>query len=621
MLTNKNSDGKSDWIKWLIVFVCTMAGTSGLAYLLSLQDIRVGAAGVSIAGGIFAVYWLVKGLVKWRHIGWVKNVSVVAIASLLACSAFIFNLMDLENAGKVVFGVYAMGVSMYVGIQLVRWLLSAGHPVIAIARTLVDEAIRMKVPLIFIVVLVLLVPILPFVIDTKDLLKYRISTFITASMFVTSVSLSLMTLFLAVQTITSEIQHRQIYLSLTKSVSRVQYLLGKWLGIVMLNAVLIVVCGIAIYSFTMFLSKQDARDLADRAAVDQQILVARQATHPKPLDKMELASLFKQRIQKLRLQDPDVYGQPGSDIMDMPEEVMARVQQEIVEQWFSLSSREEQTYLFTGLLPAKEYGQTLQMRLYPKALGSTPDRMVTLQIKIAGLPYQFDNIDLKYQMNGVKLAEDTYHVLDVSPDMIDDLGQMEVTIKNPVLRTGEQPTINFKKGDGLEIYYRVGSFESNLAKSMVMVWLRLVFLAMLGLAMGSFLGFPTACLGALLIYFAASGSEFLFESLDNYAAFPKGEMSWGAWVMSLINIMIAKFQSDKPEDGVKILIRLVGSTFMNLIPRFGYYSPTVQLSEGHVIRGKEVGDAALWLGVVWTFVVGFIAYLIFRGRELARVTV
>ena len=443
-------------------------------------------------------------------------------------------------------------------------------------------------------------------------------------MYVTSVSLSLMTLFLAVQTITSEVQHRQIYLTLTKPVGRVQYLFGKWLGIVLLNAVLVAVCGVATYSFTTMLAKQRALDPLDRAAVDEQILVAREATTPKPLDEAELQVEYESRLKKLREQDPDVYGSPGSPIVNVIPEVRERIRDEIVKQWYSLKARQERTYVFTGLNMAKEfgerYGQPLQLRMNPDALGSTDDRMVTLQIEIDGRPYRFKNI-ASDQSYGVRLAEDFFHVLEVESTMIDDFGQLVVTIRNPVLRSGDQPTISFKKGNGLEIYYRVGSFEMNLIKSMAMIWLKLVFLAMLGLTMGSFLGFPTACLAALLIYFAASGSEFLFESLDSYAKYPKGDLSWGAWIFSLKNILVSKFSSDKPMDGVRVLIRMVGEGFMTFVPRFGYYSPTEQLTDGRVITTNELGSAFMWLGFIWTFVVGLIAYLIFRSRELARVTV
>ena len=38
-------------------------------------------------------------------------------------------------------------------------------------------------------------------------------------------------------------------------------------------------------------------------------------------------------------------------------------------------------------------------------------------------------------------------------------------------------------------------------------------------------------------------------------------------------------------------------------------------------KGRLMGEALLYVGLVWTGVTGLIGYLIFRSRELARVTV
>src|SRR5690606_23738088 len=89
------------------------------------------------------------------------------------------------------------------------------------------------------------------------------------------------------------------------------------------------------------------------------------------------------------------------------------------------------------------------------------------------------------------------------------------TADNP---EGSRPaTIAFVPGDGLQMLYRVGSFEANLARGMTMLWLRLGFLAMLGLAASTFLSFPVACLLCLLVYFTSAGSAYLAESLEVYA--------------------------------------------------------------------------------------------------------
>ncbi len=56
-----------------------------------------------------------------------------------------------------------MAVLFIVGLELLRLAFSPGWGVLGVARTLVDEAIRMKMALIFVIMLLLFVPLLPFI--------------------------------------------------------------------------------------------------------------------------------------------------------------------------------------------------------------------------------------------------------------------------------------------------------------------------------------------------------------------------------------------------------------------------------------------------------------------------
>ena len=145
-LTNKNNGQSPNWVSWLIIYAVSIAMTVGVTVLFNAQDIQAGAVLASILGGLFVACWQVRGLYLWRHIAWVKRVTVVVLATLGACSAGIFYVMDLPSMVSIVLGIYAMGVSMYLGIHLVRAMLTGGNPVVGVARTLIDEAIRMKVP-------------------------------------------------------------------------------------------------------------------------------------------------------------------------------------------------------------------------------------------------------------------------------------------------------------------------------------------------------------------------------------------------------------------------------------------------------------------------------------------
>ncbi len=599
-------------VTYFSVLAAAIVGGGALNLFLFAQGAVTAYILTGWALSLFVSAWVGLGLYQWREFTVVRRLAVIIIATVIASWAAQFCLtIGSVSAAIAVGGVYGMAVGFYLGLQLIRLLLSGGHPVFGVARTLIDEAIRMKAPLVFLVALMLFVPVLPFAMDSDETLKYRVQTFLSWSMIVVSLLLSLMTVFLAVGTITSEIGRRQIFLTMTKPVGRLHYLAGKFLGIAMLNVLLVAVCGGAIYVFTMMLSQQPARSAVDRRAVDEQILVARAGVSPIPPDQSNLAAQFNQRLTALRLADPSTYGNPGAPVEILDPKIVDQIQQQILAEWYSIGPRNANTFVFAGLEPAKRYDRYVQLRIQPKAGRSTEDDRVFLNLRVNDRPFPVP-----------PLVEGTYHVIDIPTELIED-GRIQATFSNPVRPdTGqEQPTLTFNQKDGIEVLYRVGSFEGNLLRSLGILWLRLAFLTMLGLAAGTFLGFPVACLAVLLVYFAAAGSGYVAESLDQYSSFPKDTLPLWDRIIGVPAMIIEKVSEGEVWDGVKIIIRLVGTAFTAVIPEFGKYSTGDDLTHGRVIPLRLLGGAALWIGCVSTGVAGVIAYLIFRKRELARVII
>jgi len=152
------------------------------------------------------------------------------------------------------------------------------------------------------------------------------------------------------------------------------------------------------------------------------------------------------------------------------------------------------------------------------------------------------------------------------------------------------------------------------------MWVRLAFLAMLGLAAGSFLGFPVASLLCLLVYVAASSSGFINESLSSYAAVSGETHSVGQWVAVPLRVA-GQLGAGEVGEAVKTVIGSVGGLFMLLIPSLSTYDAVNNITDGRLVPPRVVGEAVLWVGVIWTGVVAAIGWWIFRNRELAAVTV
>jgi ABC-type transport system involved in multi-copper enzyme maturation permease subunit len=108
-----------------------------------------------------------------------------------------------------------------------------------IARTTIAEGIRMKLAVVFILLLMLILPTLPIVSHGDGTLKGRVQSFLNYSLTATWVLLSLLTIFMSCSTLANEIKNRQIYSLASKPVPRWKVLLGKWLGIIVLDVALL----------------------------------------------------------------------------------------------------------------------------------------------------------------------------------------------------------------------------------------------------------------------------------------------------------------------------------------------------------------------------------------------
>jgi len=613
----------SSFIKWLIVTLALIGVTAALWAFLFFQDQLVAARAVAGVGNLLVDGWLIYGLWKWREVPWVRRLGAVLLITLIA-SLLAGGLWALDaRAGAVFVGsAWAMAMLFVLGLWLLRLLLTPGFPVIGVARTVLDEAIRMKTPMVFIIMLMLLVPMLPLFISSDDQLRYQIQSFLSWSMIIVGGMLGLMTIFLSVGTITGEIERRQIFLTLTKPVSRVQYLAGKWLGIATLNLLLVAVSGAAIYAFVMLLAQQPAKTAYDARAVHEQVLVARRTVKPVPPNEQGLSAAFRDRLERLRREEPSTYGNPGDPIETLNPEVRNRVQQQVMTEWYTIGPENRTVYRFSGLDHVPAGTDEVQFRFKPKAATSTPDGFVRFALRLNGRPYinPFDN-----ELRGTpifKYADNKFHVLPLPIEAVNDRGVLDVEVFNVRLPNAPQPpSLTFNTKDGLEVLYRVGSFEANLARSMTIVWLRLAFLAMLGLAAGTFLGFPVACLLAGLFYIAAAGHGYITESFSYYAAFPHQTLPLWDRIAGIPATIGDQLSQGKVYDAFKVVVRMIGSGFIALVPSFAEHNPTPLLSDGRLVPWPMVGRSALWVGLVWTGVVAVIAWLLFRTREIARVIV
>lgn len=595
---------------WVVAGVI-VRGIVPLLWLLNVIRISPRWAGRLVVIDSVLLLWVLYSWWVTRQRFWCWLAALLLVALLTST----FLATDHPGGVIAVIGVACMSLCFVIGHWVICAVLSPGVGVFGVARTLVDEAVRMKVVMAFIMGLLFVVPVLPFVLDPNELLKYRIQIFLTWSLSGSSLLLSLMTVLLACGTICGEVSGRQIFLTLTKPIGRGQYLLGKWLGIVMLDLLLVGVVGIGVYAFAKVLQQQPERDKADRDAIERQILVARQAVAAQPPAGMDLSVLVAKHLEQLQSEIPRPHrrSQPQPTVSRM-------VQQAVVAKWHTIAPRGDQTYRFTNLQRARRYGQNVQLRFKPVSSMTPPDERVRLAIWLNGRPHPTD----AGRHLPIVVADNRYHVIDLPVSEIDEDGDLEVRIANVDLdhmRATFPSSISFSPRQGLEVLYQVGRFEPNLVRALVLIWLQLGFLAMLGLTAGSFVGFPVACLLCMLVYVTGAAKGFLLESMQHYVPFPAGDLSWWDRLVWVPKTFLDLLLAGEIWSAVKILIRIFGNTFVLMIPSFGHYDPVSLVADGRQVRSEMLRSAAGSIGVAWTGSCALVGWLVFRRRELARVTV
>ena len=522
---------------------------------------------------------------KWlREHPWVA----AGLASFALCAAIeLPRIAGGPSLGQMAFprfvaALVVLAWACILGIALLRRLLAFEWAPLAVARTVLDEALRMKIAVVFVALLLLCLAGLPCFLDADQPLRYRIQTFLHWSLAATGFLLSLMTVFLACGTLSLEVQDLRVFTTLTKPIGRGEYLLGKWLGLILLNAILLGVSGGAIYGFALYLSRQPARDELDREAVANEVLTARVVVSPRP------AYSFDRRAQeRLEALKRESHGPLPED----DERLLAALREQVRKQFLSIGPARRETYVFDGLQEAKRRGEAVQLHF-----------KMTVSRFVEG-----EQIRVGFGLNGrtpvtVLVPLGTYRLYSIPPEEISDNGRLELTVANANPDRPDESydgTITFPTGNGLQILYRVGGFGPNFARGVLMEWVKLAFLSMLGLAAATYLGFPVACLFTLAVLLTAVISGYLLGSLE-------------------------PFRADLADSGLPrtaTVLNAVLKSVVWLLQHYSRYDAVPDVVNGRWVPWDAVGSCLVWIGLVWSGFAGLVGWLVFRARELGRVQV
>lgn len=446
----------------------------------------------------------------------------------------------------------------------------------AVAINTIKQALRIKVAVVFIILLFVLLPVLGITTTGDETLKGRLQTFVSYALSLTSFLLCLLTIIISIYSVTSDIEQKQIYTVITKPLRRFQFITGKLLGIITLDIILLILFSVIIYTITIYMPKFMKASEQELVEANNEFFTARASlTIPEVDVTQEVAEKYKELERSGDLPD------------NVPrEEIIKQLTQQAQLAKRAAGVGQVLLWEFENVDPLTE---SLFIRFKYDVSVNPPDSQVWGRW-LAG-DYQY----FKYGTQSktpifdevLKHSVQDSHEIRIPAEVVPENGHLAVAFMNVPLN---RVAVIFPP-DGLEVLYKEDSFGNNFIRAVLMVLFRLIFLACLGVLAASFLSFPVAILFCFVIFFTASFSGFVIES-------------FGFLSENIGNIY---------SYSIKWLIQL--------LPQFDKFNPTKFLVPARLISWSFLAKCAALMVCIKAALALILSLIIFRYREIAKITV
>ena len=449
----------------------------------------------------------------------------------------------------------------------------AGRTIAAIARTTIAEGVRTKAASGFALLVLLSVPVFWCIAEGDGTIKGQVQMFMTYSLGFAGFVLSLLTIFFSCRSLSNEIATRQIYGIVSKPVPRWQILIGKWVGVMSLNVVLLGLVGLGTYVGTKAITWQFKNHLRHE-------LIASGGLTPKQSDDAVAALDRVRGIGKTGMESPVITAmtqatgmsrtQIGDVLLKLPEPTrvnlrrfdelrrqvlvarasvsppMPDLAKGVEKRYRELEQADNLPQTMTPIEIRQQIADALagNVRTVPpgtgrvwKLKGPKPEQRqdfimsVRFKLRVAATVPALRNPD-----TGELLEEDTvlciwtvgdprsadslelvdphpvntYTELELPTNCIQSDGTIMLMFLNIDPRNND---VIFDYPHGLEVLYRVGSFGMNVFQACLAILVPLACLASMGVCASSFLSFPVGSLIIGCLYLISISMGFVAESL------------------------------------------------------------------------------------------------------------
>jgi hypothetical protein len=452
---------------------------------------------------------------------------------------------------------------------------------IAIAGLVIRAAVRSRMLICLGGLLILIVVGLPLTIKGDGALASEVKILLRYTLGLSSIVLAVMTLWASCGAVSREVAEKQIRLVTVKPVRPIEIWLGKWLGLLVLDAVLLIAVAFAVYGSVCRKLNSFRATAHDRAVVRDEILVG----HRQVLPRAEAVQAeARQRLNRLTEQGRIAAGDA------VRERVLPALERQILGERSTVPPGKLKRWRFVSLPPCG--GETpvfLQFRLSP-SVGDKGPAFATWRVGTRSSP------DL------VSFSQS---------NRVSNTGRLAVPAG--VLGRGEPVTVSFLNGPPpqagtvvfdldrpVELLIRQSGFEANFGRAVVVIFCHLAFLAALGLTAGSLFSPPVATfLASSLVFIAVMGH---YVTLQHDAGLD----------MALRPADTSQASSFFHTVGAALVRRMEF-----VVEPVAGLEPLEPMSDGYLVTWDLTCRAILLLIFIYPGCLGLVAWLAIRRRELA----
>jgi len=452
----------------------------------------------------------------------------------------------------------------------------------AVAGLTIQAVLRSRLFMSLVVLLMIVVVGLPASVKGDGTLSGQIRVAITYSLGLATVILGIATLWASCASVSQDVHDKQIQLLTTKPLYRADIWLGKWIGMLTVNALLLTITGTVLYGAIIWQTKAGTADPKEWRAVQEDILLPRRLVTPRPLPIADMAQRQFEELFKQGEVAPDA--NHGDVIKSLQEKILASS--------LSMSPGETREWLFA--IPSRiRNNAAVQLRY--RFAGSSRYRNQTDGTWFMGPP------DSPPVFAGkISGKQGGPHTLMI-PSGIAQPGKT-LSVRFEAARGSHAHGVIFDHDHGVEVLIRESTFGFNLARALVIIFCHLALIAALGMTAGAIFSFPVASfIVTALLAMSAFAHYFSLDTVKCECAHHRGHTDAHGSASSLL------------EQAGHVLSHHVGS----LVSPVMTLNPLDELSDGLLVSWGTTGRATGLMLVLYPLVLGALGAFALARRELA----